>query len=329
MTTQKELSICSITYNLHGLTPTIREIENLFPNNITENYDMIVLGTQESLRSILVSIFYWDKSELEDLLNKHLSKFNYEKINSITLGPIHLIIYIKSKYLNDISCIGSDYIKNGFYGTISNKGAVYIWFKYKKISFLFINCHLAAHKNMQEQRINDFHRIIEEFKISNDNVLFYNSNKNNKNNKNNNNIFDFNNFDTEYIKGIDAINKFDVCIFLGDFNSRTELSMFEIPEEIKGNELLDFDQFLNSIQKKEIRIYNFNEASINFKPTYKLKENKYKIDSENHVPSYTDRVFYLSNDDRIKHFKVIKYDSLDFINFSDHKPVMFNFKISF
>ena len=294
MTTKelKELSICSITYNLHGLTPSIEEIENLLPKDITDNYDMIVFGTQESLRSIITSIFYWDKSTLENLLNEHLSKFNYMKIHSETLGPIHLIIYIKKKYINDISCICTDYIKNGFYGMMSNKGAVYIWFKLKDISFLYINCHLAAFKNMQEQRINDFHRIIDEFKIINEKNIF--PNEFNKNNGKINN-------------GMNAINKFDVCIFLGDFNSRTELSMLEINKTIEGTELLKYDQFL----------------------TYKLKNNEYVIDSEDHVPSYTDRVFYTSNDDKIKQFKVIKYDSLNQINFSDHKPVIFNFKIYF
>ena len=208
-----ELSICSITYNLHGLTPSIEEIENLLPKDITDNYDMIVFGTQESLRSIITSIFYWDKSTLENLLNEHLSKFNYIKIQSQTLGPIHLIIYIKKIYINDISCVCSDYIKNGFFGMMSNKGAVYIWFKLKDISFLYINCHLAAFKNMHEQRINDFHRIIDGFTIINEKDIFPN-----EFNKNNDNI----------LNGMNAINKFDVCIFLGDFNSRTELSMLQI-----------------------------------------------------------------------------------------------------
>ena len=309
-----ELSICSITYNLHGLTPSIKEIENLLPKDITDNYDMIVFGTQESLRSIITSMFYWDKSILENLLNEHLSKFNYMKIHSETLGPIHLIIYIKKIYINDISCICSDYIKNGFFGMMSNKGAVYIWFKLKEISFLYINCHLAAFKNMHEQRINDFHRIIDGFTIINEKDIFPN-----EFNKNNDNI----------LNGMNAINKFDVCIFLGDFNSRTELSMLQINGNIEGTELLKYDQFINSIKNKKIKIGNFNQAGISFKPTYKLKNNEYIIDNEDHVPSYTDRVFYTSNDDKIKQFKVIKYDSLNHINFSDHKPVIFNFKIYF
>ena len=309
----KQLSICTITYNLHGLTPSITEIENLLPKNITDDYDMIVFGTQESLRSILTSIFYWDKSILENLLNNHLSKFNFTKIHSQTLGPIHLIIYIKKKYINDISCVCSDYIKNGFYGMMANKGAVYIWFKLNDISFLYINCHLAAFKNMHEQRIHDIHRIIDGFKILNENIIFPNDLINNNNITN----------------GIKAINKFDVCIFLGDFNSRTELSMFDIKENIEGTELLKYDQLLNSFKNKKINFGNFNEAAISFKPTYKLKGDKYVIDNEDHVPSYTDRVFYTSNSDKIKEFKVIKYDSLSQINFSDHKPVIFNFKIIF
>ena len=309
----KELQICTITYNLHGLTPSNTEIENLLPKNITDNYDMIVFGTQESLRSILTSIFFWDKSILENLLNNHLSKFNYTKIHSQTLGPIHLIIYIRKKYINDISCVCSDYIKNGFYGMMANKGAVYIWFKLKEISFLFINCHLAAFKNMHEQRINDIHRIIDVFKISNEKNIFPDS------------INDNNNINS----GMKAINKFDVCIFLGDFNSRTELSMNETKLNIEGTELLKYDQLLNSFKNKKINFGNFNEAAISFKPTYKLKGDKYVIDSEDHVPSYTDRVFYTSNGDRIKEFKVIEYNSLSEMNFSDHKPVIFNFNICF
>jgi hypothetical protein len=57
---------------------------------------------------------------------------------------IHLMIFVHKSIFPLIKHFGSTYVKTGFYNYGGNKGGVSIWFKYKKISFLFINCHLAG-----------------------------------------------------------------------------------------------------------------------------------------------------------------------------------------
>ena len=312
MDKNQTLKIFCVTYNLHGLSPTEKEVSDLFDNY--KNYDLYVIGTQECLRSILKSIFIADKKLWEDLLQNYFKKYNLIQLKSVTLGPIHLIIFIKKELIKDktnIRFIGCNSIKTGFYGYIPNKGANYIWFQLFNIKFLFINCHLCAFKNKHSIRIQHFNTITNNINIKNYNQMF-----------NTLNIY----------KGWDAINKFNVCIFLGDFNSRSEISLEDsknLPFD-KGikSEILPFDQWNNSIEKGEIKMGNFKENKIEFEPSYKVENisgYKYKIDNEDHIPSYTDRIFYNIN---LNNYKCENYSSLSEMSFSDHKPVILSITLN-
>ena len=53
------LKIFCVTWNLHGLSPTDKEVNELFNNY--KDYDLYVIGTQECLRPIFQSLFIQDK----------------------------------------------------------------------------------------------------------------------------------------------------------------------------------------------------------------------------------------------------------------------------
>lgn len=60
------------------------------------------------------------------------------------LAAIHIMVFVHKTLYTEVNYIGSSAIKTGFYNLMGNKGAVAVWFKYKKVSFIFINCHLSG-----------------------------------------------------------------------------------------------------------------------------------------------------------------------------------------
>ena len=60
VTKYNKLKLCCITWNMHGLNPSPREIKSLLEPH--KNCDIYAIGSEECLRSIFKSLFYSDKS---------------------------------------------------------------------------------------------------------------------------------------------------------------------------------------------------------------------------------------------------------------------------
>lgn len=119
---------------------------------------------------------------------------------------MHISVFVKISLLNNIHCknqsklinfkyyigVTNSNIKNGFCNLLGNKGAAYISFKYKDMSFIFISAHLACnfiYNNLtslklfikaghfaNNERNMDFQRIMREVKIiedSNESNIIY------------------------------------------------------------------------------------------------------------------------------------------------------------
>ena len=330
------LTMCCITYNLHGESLSFIQINQLLTAHKNKSCDIYVISTQESQRSILMNLFFWDKSKFEEDLARFFG-VDYVRLKPETLGGVHLIIFIKKTHKNNIMNYYKEYIKTGFYGLLGNKGAVGIGFKLYNISFLIINCHLCHGFN---------------------NVLYRND-------------------DFDYIKKNihPNIYKFDIVIWMGDFNYRVNLTMEEAEEIIQNKnelKLLEFDQMNHEIKNYNLKCAGFKEGLINFMPTYKYSDDypdTLICDSEDHIPSWTDRILYMANENtfhikendinnennrdsnliesnQVKEqkkdiineknkkekaeasFDLINYNSMQNIEFSDHKPVFAYFNIN-
>ena len=305
-----ELKICSITWNLHGESPDEYTISLLLNNYKLENYDIFVIGTEECLRSIFVSIFWWNKSEWEETLHNFLGKDKYSIITSQTLVATHIIAFAKTNLLPYISCIGSSYIKTGAYNLLGNKGAVYLWFKYLEQNLLFINCHLAAYRDGHVNRVMHYYHITNNIYIDDsENVL------------------------GKELYGKEALNAFDFVLWMGDYNSRTDSTNKIINEMIRNADyqgILRYDQLTQAIKKGDIDMNGFVEENIMFNPTFKLKPgtySEYQEDEYERIPSYTDRIFYKVKDESKMFFTNAIYSSNINITISDHKPVILTFKL--
>ena len=266
------LKICSITYNLHGVSLDKSQINELLINHKNNSCDIYAIATQESQRSILMNLIFWDKSKFEMDLAHFFGK-EYVRLHTETLGGIHLIIFIKNIHKNYILNYYKEYIKTGMYGLLGNKGGIGIGFKMYNISFMFINCHLSY----------GFSNVINR------------------------------NYDFDYIKKTihPHLDKFDIIIWMGDFNYRVNKKMEEVENIIKEKkemDLLQFDQMNYEIKNYNLKSFGYNEGKINFLPTYKYSDdnsNEILCDSNEHIPSWTDRILYKINEDK---FKIIEND---------------------
>ena len=315
------LSMCCMTYNLHGESLSFIQICQLLTVHKNKNCDIYAISTQESQRSIFMNLLFWDKSKFEEDLARFFGK-DYVRLKTETLGGIHLIIFIKKIHKNYILNYYKEYIKTGFYGLLGNKGAVGIGFSLYNISFFIISCHLCSGFNNNLYRNYDFDHIKK-------------------------NIHPY-------------LYRYDIIIWMGDFNYRINKKLEDINDILRNKDeltLFEYDQMNDEIKHRNLKCYGFKEGKVNFLPTYKYSDDEKNIivcDSLDHIPSWTDRIIYRANDDKfinidekenkniknykksendkkgkkIKCFKMIYYNSMQNIVFSDHKPVFAYFNIA-
>jgi hypothetical protein len=202
---------------------------------------------------------------------------------------------------------------------MGNKGGVAVWFRYKTISLIFINCHLAGkveinclagHKSANK-RNDDFRRINNDLHIFNASSLFKNG---------------FNHHFT-------VTDNFDFSFLMGDLNYRLDTELEVIDNCFTSNkvrDLLKYDQLTNERMSGRLEINSFKEDAITFIPTYKYiaGDTIYTYEVDGKRPGWTDRILYkclMNNDYDIK---AIKYDSIMDICLSDHKPVYALFEVN-
>ena len=296
----KKLKICCVTWNMHGLNPTQKEIESLLDPH--QKFDIYAIGSEECLRSIFKSLFYSDKTIWETNLKNYFNrkyKEKYELISSETLCAIHLVIFIKESLIKDISKVRVNKVKTGAKNLLGNKGAVGISFNIFNLSIMIINCHLAAYQDRSIQRNIDFQRCVTNM--------------------------------------TDNYQSFDFIVLMGDLNYR--LNNLDVDMDKIQNEhlsFLNYDQLKYENNIKRLNMNGFREGKIEFKPTFKYwhnTNNYHYIDTHDidQAPAWTDRILYRKNDTCTNILDVIqdKYDSMQDITMRDHKPVYSYFTLNF
>ena len=289
-----KLKLCCITWNMHGLSPSQNEIKSLLEPH--KNCDIYAIGSEECLRSIFKSFFYSDKSEWETGLRNYFGP-NYALMASETLCAIHLVIFIRTSLIKNISRVRCNRVKTGAKNILGNKGAVGISFNIFNLSIMIINCHLAAYQKRSIQRNMDFQRCV-------DNMA-------------------------------DNYQNFDFVIFMGDLNYRLNNLNVDM-EKLESQYLmfLNYDQLTYENNIKRLNMNGFKEGQIFFRPTFKYRDNTnvfqyidtHKIDQ---APAWTDRILFKKNDSSILDVQQDKYDSMQHILMSDHKPVFSYFTLKF
>ena len=230
-------------------------------------------------------------------------------------------------------------VMTGWAGFAGNKGACGIRLKvYDDRTLCFIGAHLAAFQDNVEKRNADYKDIITRaiFPADQRGSSSQNSNVNNAQSQ-----------ELFYPTVFDC----DALFFFGDLNYRIDLPMEDskaLLERKAYKELLEHDQ-LKKAQKTSLisnllptlahAFEDFQEAEINFQPTYKYDKGTDNFDSseKERKPAYTDRVLWWTPKSKDEQGDIplpavqvacTSYTSAMDVRMSDHKPVLAAFDVT-
>jgi hypothetical protein len=188
-----------------------------------------------------------------------------------------LIVFIKSIYSPFIEAVKTSYKALGFAQIIGNKGGIGISFKIFGYNMTFINCHLAPKPYKVLERNKHAKNIVKHLKIGEE----------------------FANFDVTS----------DYLFWQGDLNYRVDYTFDEVLQEIEKKNLkllLLKDQLIKQRQSNQV-FYNFQEADINFNPTYRrIKGTDEYSNKNNQSPSWCDRIMVKTD----REINFLYYDSI-------------------
>ncbi|XP_015277328.1 PREDICTED: inositol polyphosphate 5-phosphatase K [Gekko japonicus] len=306
-----------VTWNVGTASPP-PDVTSLLQLNLQGlAVDMYIVGLQEvnsKIVNFLSDLAFDDPWSI--FFETILSPLSYIKVSSIRMQGLLLLIFAKHAHVPFIRNIQSQFTRTGMYGYWGNKGAVSIRMSLYGHMVCFVNCHLPAHMENAEQRLDDFEHILE-----------------------------MQQFEGEKVPGV---LDHDVLFWFGDLNFRIEdYGLHFIRESINNNRfslLWEKDQ-LNMAKKKEAFLQEFREGPLQFKPTYKfdLYSNEYDtraqkmlfwFNGKKRKPAWTDRILwrvksllpYASEAGEVPEKQPISmsmhsYASHMSYSISDHKPV--------
>ncbi|KAJ3221239.1 inositol polyphosphate 5-phosphatase [Clydaea vesicula] len=234
---KESLKVFIGTWNMNGKVPKVN-LEGFLKSS--KSCHLVVIGTQESQKSIEQSLIYSNFVKWETLLLHHLNlkkekeAEQYELVKTDFLIALHISVFVLKKYKHLVKATDSGKIATGIGNVVGNKGAVAVSLLFGKVSILFVNSHLSAHQKRVAERNNDYNRINQELKLKG----YFPT-------------------DAQYSNLVD---KFDFVFWFGDLNYRIN--------GLRKVVLLNNDQLFNEM-KKGNAFKGFWEDAITFPPTYK------------------------------------------------------------
>ncbi|XP_074969452.1 inositol polyphosphate 5-phosphatase K isoform X2 [Phalacrocorax aristotelis] len=303
-----EFRLHLVTWNVGTASPPPDVTSLLQLDSLGPAMDMYVIGLQEvnsRITNFLSDLAFDDPWSI--FFMTVLSPLGYIKLSSVRMQGLLLLIFVKHVHLPFIRDIHTHYTRTGLYGYWGNKGGVTIRMSLYGHTVCFMNCHLPAHMENTEQRLDDFEKILE--------MQFEGEN-------------------------IPSTLDHDVLFCFGDLNFRiADYGIHFVRESINNkryNLLWDKDQ-LNMAKKKEAFLQEFIEGPLQFKPTYKfdLYSDVYDTSEKKRKPAWTDRILWrvknlcqhtskegeFSEEEQTISVTLNNYISHMSYGISDHKPV--------
>uniref|UniRef100_A0A8D0GT53 Inositol polyphosphate-5-phosphatase K n=1 Tax=Sphenodon punctatus TaxID=8508 RepID=A0A8D0GT53_SPHPU len=264
-----------VTWNVGTASPPPDVTSLLQLNSPGLAVDMYVIGLQEvnsRIMNFLSDLAFDDPWSI--FFMTILSPLGYVKLSSIRMQGLLLLVFVKHAHIPFVRDIHSQFTRTGIYGYWGNKGGVTIRMSLYGRTICFMNCHLPAHMENTEQRLDDFERILEMQQFESENVP---------------NILDH-----------------DILFWFGDLNFRiADYGIHFVRDSIsksKFNLLWEKDQ-LNMAKKKEVFLQEFIEGPLQFKPTYKFdlysdvydtrgQKTLFWFNGKKRKPAWTDRILW-------------------------------------
>ncbi|XP_051518660.1 inositol polyphosphate 5-phosphatase K-like [Myxocyprinus asiaticus] len=316
----EDFRIHIITWNVGSAMPP-DDITSLLGLNIGDgNTDMYIIGLQEvnsMINKRLKDVLFTD--QWSEVCMDALSLFGYVLVTSQRMQGMLLLVFAKYYHLPFLRAIQTQTTRTGLGGIWGNKGGVSVRMTVFGHSICFLNCHLPAHMENSEQRMEDFESILQQQQFEGQAAM--------------------------------GVLDHDVVFWFGDLNFRiADLDMQVVKGAIENNKfsiLWEKDQ-LNMAKDSETVLEGFHEGPLKFPPTYKFDvgTDTYDTSGKKRKPAWTDRILWrlrpmaqvtnstskrsslsgLTSGTRVsQHF----YRSHMEYTVSDHKPVSSMFTLQF
>ena len=282
---------------------TKSELKNILP-------EFYILGFQEIVDLTSKNILLSSNTEKKEKIKKKLTSVlkgmkgtendPYQIIKELDLVGIYVIIFARALSIKYIKNFDYQIVKNGFMGSIGNKGSCLLRFNINDSKIAIACNHFSAGQELYEARRAEITDIL--------NTSF---------------------------KKYPSMNfkDYDYYFFFGDLNSRTSLDYNDqLIQNLINNhsktlngdfkDLLIYDQF-KQYQKESSLILQMDEAPIKFSPTYKYTIGSSEYDNnKKRIPSWTDRIMFKKFSETIP----LAYNKC-LLSLSDHQPVYGFFRI--
>ncbi|XP_041083384.1 inositol polyphosphate 5-phosphatase K-like [Polyodon spathula] len=255
-----------VTWNVGSAVPP-DDVTSLLGLNVGDGkIDMYIIGLQEvnsMINKRLKDAIFTD--QWSDLCMDTLSPFGYVLVTSQRMQGIFLLVFAKYYHLPFLRGVQTESTRTGLGGYWGNKGGVSARMAIFGHMVCFLNCHLPAHMENSEQRMEDFESILQQQQFEGQSA---------------NGVLDH-----------------DVVFWFGDLNFRIEeLDMHFVKLSIDGNKLSTLwekDQ-LNMAKESETVLEGFHEGPLKFPPTYKFDvgTNTYDTSAKKRKPAWTDRILW-------------------------------------
>ncbi|KAG6617277.1 putative methyltransferase [Phytophthora cinnamomi] len=323
------------TWNMHAKKPTddLRQWIRL------NKYHIVAVGSEECVNSIAKSVVFTSKKSWEGQLRTTLGG-DYVLVSSHALTAIHNIVFVHSSLLPLLGNIQSDAVATGLGNQLGNKGGVGISFTVGATSFAFINCHFEAHQRNVARRNENFHRISHELKLSPTGAISSPTSSSavapspglNGLGRTSANRFSIPTVGAGAANKRTVCERFDRVFWYGDLNYRINGTRRMVDTLLLRNQhevLLANDQLQREMQAGRV-FAHFREGQLHFRPTYKFdkRSDAYDSSAKQRIPSWTDRVLFLSND-KLHDVELLSYRSQTDFRSSDHRPVCAVFQVNF
>ncbi|KRY55813.1 Phosphatidylinositol 4,5-bisphosphate 5-phosphatase A [Trichinella britovi] len=277
-----------------------------------EKLDIIVIGFQEgnflSLK-YLYNMFWvgnpWG-NQFKDFLNSYgFVQLTCNHPSGVFMMGLSSVIFLKRHLLSLVKSVQVKYIRSGFYGLSGHKGTLCIHLNFANGTHtVFLNSHCTPHANKLARREIECEEVMRKCNF----------------------------------KPNCSLTSEDFVFWFGDLNFRVDgLTKEEVKRHLDNknySELLKYDQ-LNECKSENAALKEFNEAQIEFAPTYKFKPGEKNERNFSRMPSYCDRILWRTADHccesscHVPNCKIKKYTSVEHVFCSDHKAVLADFKIQY
>ncbi|XP_034026234.1 phosphatidylinositol 4,5-bisphosphate 5-phosphatase A [Thalassophryne amazonica] len=264
--TVEDFRVHIITWNVGSAMPP-DDITSLLGLNVGDgNTDMYIIGLQEvnsMINKRLKDALFTD--QWSEVCMERLSPFGYVLVTSQRMQGLLLLIFAKYYHLPFLRGVQTETTRTGLGGYWGNKGGVSARMSVFGHTICFLNCHLPAHMENSNQRMEDFESILQQQQ-----------------------------FEGQAATGV---LDHDVVFWFGDLNFRIDdLDVQVVKSAIDSNKLSvlwEHDQ-LNMAKDSETVLEGFHEGPLKFPPTYKFDvgTDTYDTSAKKRKPAWTDRILW-------------------------------------